>query len=199
MGHEMEVRKVTIKEIVQLSKELAQKVRDCQPECVISIERGGYFIGEIIAKELGLPHHSIKIKRWHSKIPPYGHSLVRFIRYDLPSPFNRICRYVVNHLIDLINNKTKLEVTQNSNDEIDLNARILLIDDDVGRTGRTMRSALDCLKQKGFKHITTAVIQNENKEAFIADYSVVPSSPLLIFLWPWRLTSNKDLQLGEWH
>lgn len=188
----MKSRMLTMKEITELSKELTQRVKTCQPEYVISIERGGCFIGEVIAQELNLPHHSIRIKRWYEKMPPFCYSFVRFLRNDLPSPFNKICGYLVNQLICFISSVAKPKLIGEFNSTIDLDARILLVDDDIGTTGITMTSSLNYLQQKGFKNISTAIIIQYGKK-IIADYSVINnSSSRIIFPWPWRETRRNQ-------
>jgi len=182
----MKDRKITIEETVRLSKELAQIAMSGRPDCVISIKRGGFFIGKVIAQELDLPHHSIKVKKWYSRVPRFCYSFVRFLRDNLPSPFNRICWYLVIQLVCLINRRVKPKLTGGFNGVIDLDARILLVDDDIGMTGVTMGSTFDYLRQRGFRNISTAVIIQYGKE-FIADYSVINNpSLLIIFPWPWR-------------
>lgn len=182
---------LTIEETARLSKELAQKVKTCRPEYVISIARGGCFIGEVIARELNLPHRSIRFKKWYAKVPPFCYSFVRFLRNGLPSPLKKICGYLINQLLCFIGSRLKPKPIRELDITIDLNTRILLVDDDIGMTGATMTSALNYLRRKGFKNISTAIIIQYGKK-IIADYSLInaPSSTIL-FPWPWRSSRRK--------
>ncbi len=181
----MENRKVTIDEVVQLSKELARKAVPFQPDCVISIERGGCFIGKVVADELRLPHYSIRVKKWYYKIPKWCFILVRTIRTHLPWPFNKIFEHLINFLVRLLNYALKPKPMGNFNGNIRPKTRILLVDDDIGCSGLTMKSASDYLRQKGFENLKTAVIRG-NEKRIVTDYSVVPTKPTLLFPWPWR-------------
>lgn len=182
----MESNKITIEETIQLSRTLAQRAMNCQPDFVISIKNGGWFIGRIVAQELGLSHYSIKFKKWYSGVPHFCYTFVRFLRYGLPPPLNIICGYLVNQLLCFLHWKNKPKLVSGLNIATDLDAKILLVDDDIGVTGATMKAAVACLKQRGFKNIFTAVIIQYG-EKFITDYSVIDNpSPPLIFPWPWR-------------
>lgn len=75
--------------------------------------------------------------------------------------------------------------TAGFNGEMGPEARILLVDDDVGSTGMTMKSVFNYLQAKGFKNIKTAVIRG-NSQKFPVNYSVTPETPVLLFPWPWR-------------
>ena len=182
-------RQITIEEAKKLSRDLAQRAKECHPDCIISIKNGGWLIGRVIAQELDLPHHSLKVKKWYSKASRFCYIVVRFLRNDLPSPLNRMCEYLVTQLIHFISRTAKPKVRGEFIGAIDLNAKILLVDDDIG-TGRTMTSALNFLQQEGHKNIFTAVVIQYG--GFTADYSILPSSSSISFPWPWRMLTRKQ-------
>lgn len=179
----MERRKIVFAEVAQLSKELAYKAIRCRPDCVISIERGGCLIGTIIANELNLPYYSVRVEKWYYKVPRWFQLLVRFVKSHAPWPFNKIFESLVNLVVRLLSQIIKPKIGRDFDDSIDLKARILLVDDDGG-SGLTMKAVLGFLQQRGFENIKTAVIRGDEK--FIVDYSAAPTTPVLLFPWAWR-------------
>lgn len=180
----MEKKKIAFQEVDRLSRKLAEKAAFYQPDCVISIERGGCYIGEIIAGELNLPHYSVRMSKWYYKVPRWFLRLVRFIRSNAPWPFNNIFESLVNWVSCSLTRIIKPKPAESFNGFIGLKARILLVDDDIGVSGLTMQSTLDYLQQRGFENIKTAAIRGD--KSFNVDYSVAPTTPILLFPWPWR-------------
>lgn len=176
-------KKVTFAEVDQLSRKLAQKVASCQPDCVISIEEGGCPIGTVVARELNLPHYSIRVEKWYYKFPNWFKHLVRSIENNAPWPLNKIFYNSANLATRGLNRVIKPRVKTGFNGPVSLKAKILLVDDDIG-SGATIKSALSYLRQKGFENIKTAAIRGD--KGFTVDYSAAPTTPILSFPWPWR-------------
>lgn len=181
-------RKATFEEVAWLSRELARKVMSWQPDCIISIEKGGSFTGKIIAQELNLPHYSIRVEKWYYKVPDWCRIFVRIIRTRSPWPFNKIFERLIGCLTYSISQVIKPRPMGDFNGIICPEARILLVDDEIGATGLTMKLVLDYLRQKGFQNLKTAVIHRDssNKERLTVDYLAIPGTPTFAFPWPWR-------------
>ncbi len=174
--------RIILENVDNLSKELAQMSLNYNPECVISIKNGGYNVGKVIADTLSLPHYSIRIESWCSDL---GHNnFVRYMCNSSPLPLSRISSYIAAFIRDRAGPKLADEL----NGDIDLDARVLLVDDSI-TTGKTIRFALNYLKREGFENIKTAAIAytNRGKGRFIPDYYVISDSVPIVFPWGWEV------------
>lgn len=163
--------RISLEEVDKLSKELAEKVREYNPECVISIRKGGYRAGEVVANSLEVPHYSIKVSRWCSDF--VSNSFVQYMCNQAPL-VNGLCRYMAS----LINRLSPTKLREDLDDNINLENRRILLVDDVEVSGKTIRIALKYLRSRGLRDIKTAVIRCEGSSS---DYWV--TSEKIDFPW----------------
>lgn len=118
----------------QLCVDLAMRAEVFKPDCVVSVEKGGWFVGDQVAKRLGLPHLQIAIGR-------FPEEETRSIYAELPLPFHLLG--VLWHTLTW--NARKPRLLEGIGNPQSLEGKRVLLVDDAVHTGGTMRVAREYL------------------------------------------------------
>lgn len=128
----------TIEQVEQKSKELGEKIAQSgyTPDVVVGIKFGGHLVGTRVARGLGVPYHSISVKRRLSE------TVARF-----PSFFRRF-RRLHAFFEDLYYQLSRPFVAEPLNMRLNENHKVLLVDDDI-ILSRTINAAKAHLVKMG--------------------------------------------------
>lgn len=118
----------------QLSIDLAKRAKMFNPDCVVSIEKGGWFVGDRIAKYLDLPHLQVVVAR-------FSDEELDKLYASIPQPI-RFLGLAIHQLRWHLRESQLWQGVERP--EQVAGKRILLVDDAV-RTGGTMRIAREYL------------------------------------------------------
>jgi hypoxanthine phosphoribosyltransferase len=127
-------RNLTLAKVVDLSRQLSERVRMYQIDLVVSIEKGGWFVGDVISHELNVPHLQITIGR-------LSDAEVEKLHYkNIPQPMQ-----VMSAIHEMLTSSRMPKLQRGLvNFEPVSDKRILLVDDFI-QTGRTIALAKDYL------------------------------------------------------
>ncbi|GEM_PF-5230033 len=128
----------TVEQVEQKSKELGRKIAQSgyKPDFVVGIKFGGHIVGTHVAQGLGVPYHSISVKRRLSE------TVARF-----PSLFRRF-RRLHGFFEDLYYKLSRPFVAEPLGLRLNENHKVLLVDDDV-ILSRTINAAKAHLVKMG--------------------------------------------------
>ncbi|MFZ1316283.1 phosphoribosyltransferase, partial [Methanothrix sp.] len=91
---------------------------------------------------------------------------------------------------------------------VDVQSQKVLIIDDVTDTGKTLRTAVDYMKELGAAEVRTGVLQHKTVSPFVPDYYAEKVAEWRWIIYPWaahedlvglaeRILSEEDLSTGE--
>lgn len=136
-------KQLTFHKVDFLCQSLSGAVAGYKPQCIVSIDTGGRYVGEKLSKILDVPHLNIYICRNIYDVP--------FIK-KMPLIFRLIVRWVLFRFTKPVLQKG---LTINAQAFIQ-NKRVLLVDDAIS-SGRTMDVGIEALQGATVK---TAVLVN---------------------------------------
>ncbi|OGG41747.1 hypothetical protein A2837_00835 [Candidatus Kaiserbacteria bacterium RIFCSPHIGHO2_01_FULL_46_22] len=159
-------KQLTFLKVDSLCKALAYATETFEPECIVSIDTGGRYVGEKISRILGLPHLSIYVCRDIYNMP--------FIN-RLPSILRLAVRWILFRFTKPVLQKGLSE----SSRLFIQGKRVLLVDDAVAK-GLTLEVGREALQGAT---IRTAVLVNVGQGK--ADYCLLNG----VYYFPWSRTS----------
>jgi hypoxanthine phosphoribosyltransferase len=171
----LKLKVVTLEKLEFFCNDLSEQVKEFNPELVISIDNGGWYLGHKISRKLQIKHLSIKIKR-KTNFEKLNNRLPVFLRLIFIS-----VEAILFHLQkpSLISGLSTTEIK-----EIE-NKRILLVDDAI-HSGKTMEVAVEYLNLFMIKELKILVLSdfiNSNKP----HYKIINGH----CLFPWSRISKE--------
>lgn len=131
-------RFINLKEAVALCEQLAERVKELRVDSVVSIESGGWFVGDQIAQRLELPHLPITVRRFTDEERGVSECCSSFLR-----------RLFVAVQHDLLRTSRAPQVLRGVSDPMLVKEKRVLLVDDAVHSGRTVTVARDYLFQLG--------------------------------------------------
>ncbi len=142
-------RFITLEEAATLCAQLAERAKELRVDCVVSIESGGWFVGDQIAQRLELPHFPITVRRFPDE--------QTCNKRKVPSLFSRFCTALHHDLLraarvpQVLHSISKPELVQGK--------RVLLVDDAI-HSGKTITAARNHLFQLGSVAVPVVALAN---------------------------------------
>lgn len=186
---------MTLEEAFELAHIIANKIKDTKGDIdlVVGIANGAALMAKIIADDLNVPIHMIKLQRTSSAIknkiaryPKLFNVLTRM--YNLP-----IIGYFMDHVLIMFRGLTKSSKTNHVT--IGVPKNVILVDDAIS-TGQSLQLATKMLTGTGATNITTAV--------FSWSQNYTPTiTPDIYFarvtqIFPWSANSSHFNQYRQW-
>lgn len=161
------IKTIPFSSVDEICQEYSKQLAGQDVDCIVSIERGGYYLGKKISEELKAPHLSVMIgrkRRVEIEEPSFLRLAIDNFRFEKEQPI----------LLKGLEPLEKLAVK---------NKKVLLIDDAV-RTGKTLEVAIQHLLECSVSEIFIWVLGN------MKEYPVKHSLKGT-FCYPWSRLSSE--------
>jgi hypoxanthine phosphoribosyltransferase len=166
---------LTLAKVVTLSQQLSERVKAYQIDVVVSVEKGGWFVGEVIARTLKIPHLQIAVE-----VDPGGDK-EKFQYLDLARSLIKM-----SSLYDYLSIEQTPKVVKELSDPEVVNGKKVLLVDDFIRSGRTIGVARDYLYGLWSGPIYVAALANAKILRFPAFYMLHGN-----YRYPWSVFSSE--------
>ncbi len=140
---------IRLKDVKAHCDELAAAAADFQPEAIVSIESGGWYVGHCLEQKLMVPHYSITIRRKMDLEALYA----RF-----PKELALIPKLV--HTVLFLVKKPEMHGRLSERSEALLEGKRVLVVDDAAQSGRTLGIAVRYLQKISACAVRTAVVSS---------------------------------------
>jgi len=146
---------MTLSEAEELSRDLAAKIRLCQPDLLVGLANGALLPTKIAADSIQTPYEIIHVRRRATRYKHRAYNLLRVFRIPTTifhwGPFRWL-------IIRMVNNRYRdLEQADNSF-TFSVKGKHIVIVDDVVHTGASVNHVRDQLIKEGAARITVAVL-----------------------------------------
>ncbi len=142
-------RFITLQEAEVLCEQLAERVRELRVDCVVSIESGGWFVGDQVARQLELPHLPITVRRFSNE--------ERGVSECCSSVTRRFLAAVWHDLFRASRTPQVLQGIPGSHSKLIEGKRVLLVDDAI-HSGKTVHTAREYLFKLGSVAVPVAAL-----------------------------------------
>ncbi|MBP6881431.1 MAG: phosphoribosyltransferase [Candidatus Pacebacteria bacterium] len=154
---------------------MSERVQMYQIDVVVSIEKGGWFVGEVIARTLQVPHLQIAIGS------ASGDGSKKSQDWNLARSLIRM-----SSLQDYLSTEQELRLTKELDDPDVVNGKNVLLVDDFIHSGRTIGVARDYLYGLWSGPVYVAALANAKGLRFPA-FCMLHGN----YRYPWSLFSNE--------
>ncbi len=153
------------RKIRHYSMALAKKLKEFQPQIIVYIENGGRIVGETISEEMHLPLFSLDIRYPFSRLMDKTPWALRPLLLFSKEIFYRFSSPTLS--------PKRIDIASTN--------KIALVDDSAS-SGKTLKIALDILKQNCFEscNIQTAVVRCGKRALPIVDHYALMKRAILI-------------------
>ena len=169
----LENRQINFTTIDALCEKIVEKISDHPFDYVVGVETGGWYPGMMIAQLLGVPQLLITVRRIRG--------FQKFYRY-FPSPLH-LLPLVCSEILFLMSTPQLITKLDSEVEVLIQNKSVLIVDDAI-HTGRTMAVAKQYLSSLG-AIVKTAVLSNVKGRA--VDYYCLDG----VFFYPWSTLSSE--------